>query len=377
MAGDGLGPRSGVPLGFCGDTQRVRLIDFLIDVLASGAVIGVGIGDSPEEVALRLGEDFAEVLRPGLLSRDYGLAEFSWERPPGDERWQLAGFALQVHRLAHGEAPPRSGSPGLLPAFGERRARFADLSAGLARLGYRMEEITEAHDRPGWQRFWLGETEVSVTVAAVPAAGLEAGDVYAVHGPHRAQSAAAAAMSARRQSVRDGLEHLLRLPDDAREAWLDRRQPLVRDDAVSWWLYLLLVIDTRIRDRPGQSPGWVSLRLWLLKRGHARGVLGTVRYAEEAAYFTARMRQRGTASGRLPPPDDIVRGCLAAIPVTMEQASVRDDEGNLETLDRTRLLRSREARRMVSAMRWHLDAVSDQELASRARQWEEAKAHLA
>lgn len=362
--------------GCCGDTQRVRLIDFLVDVLASGAVLGVGVSGSPEDVTRRLGEDFTETRRRGQLYRDYGLAEFFWERPPGGDEWHPAGFALQVHRLAHAAALPLPGRPGIVLGPGEHRVRFGDVSSGLARIGYRLEEITEGHDQPDWRRFWIAETEVSVTVAAAPAAGLEDGDVYAVHAPCRAQSVAATAMSVRRQSVRDGLEHLRRLPGDEREAWLDRRQPPAQD-RVNWWLYLLLVIDARIRDRPGPDSGWAGLRLWLLDRGRARGVFDAVRYAEDLAYFTLRMRRSGSASAYLPSPDDIVRACLSAIPVTMEQAAVRDDEGNLTIRDRSRLLRSREAKRLISAAHWHLDAVAGHELVSQVRQWEEAKSYLA
>jgi hypothetical protein len=264
-----------------------------------------------------------------------------------------------------------------VPGPGERRVRFGNLASGLARLGYRLDEITEAHDRPDWRRFRLEDTEVSLTVAAAPAAGLENGDVYALHAPVRAQPAAGTAMSARRQSVRDGLEHLLRLPGDEREAWLDRRQPPALD-RVNWWLSLLAGIDARIRDRPAPDPGWASLRLWLAARGHARGVLGTVRYTEDLAYFTARMRQAGAALACLPSPDDIARACLAAIPVTIEEAAVRDGTGSLTTRDRDRLLRSREAKRLISAAHWHLDdAVSDHELVRQVRQWEQAKPRLA
>lgn len=263
-----------------------------------------------------------------------------------------------------------------MPGPGEHRARFGDVSSGLTRLGYRLEEITEGHDRPDWRRFWLAETEVSVTVAAAPVTGLEADDVYAVHGPYRTQAVASTAMAARRQSIRDGLEHLLRLTDDEREAWLDRRQPPA-PDRVNWWLYLLLVIGGRIQDRPGQDPAWISLRLWLLDRGRARGVFGRVRYAEDLAYFTLRMRRSGAAYACLPSADDVVRACLSAIPVTMEQAAVRDGDGNLTTHDRTRLQRSREAKRLISAAHWHLDAVADRELVGQVRQWEEMKPYLA
>lgn len=354
----------------------MRVIDFLVDVLASGAVLGVGISDSPEEVARRLGEDFAEERRRGRLRRDYGLAEFSWERPPGGAEWRPAGFAVQVHRLAYGAALPLPGGPGIVAGPGERRVHFGDLSFGLARLGYRLEEITEGHDQPDWRRYWLEETEVSVTVAAAPRAELEIDDVYAIHAPHRAQSIASTAMSMRRQSIRDGLEHLLRLPDDEREHWLDRRQPPVQDRA-NWWLYLLLVIDARIRISTNPDPQWTGLWLWLLERGHARGVFDTVRYTEDLAYFTNRMRHSGLDTACLPSADDIVRACLSAIPVTMEQAIVRDGTGSLTTRDRTHLLRSREAKRMISAAHWHLNAVGDHELASQVRQWEEVKPRLA
>ena len=57
----------------------------------------------------------------------------------------------------------------------------------------------------------------------------------------------------RRQAVKDGPTHLLRLGDADRSAWLDRRQPSPEERA-NRWLYLLLVIDGQLAGQPGSRP---------------------------------------------------------------------------------------------------------------------------
>ena len=76
-----------------------------------------------------------------------------------------------------------------------------------------------------------------------------------------------------------------------------------------------------------------------------------------------------SCSPTLPSADDVVRACLDAIPVPPEQAIGRDDDGSLLTFDAAVLRPSRQARYLVSAAQWHLDALADQELAGRLQEW--------
>src|SRR5207248_10914877 len=108
---------------------------------------------------------------------------------------------------------------------------------------------------------------------------LAAGDVWSIGAPCPPESVAAARLGGHRQSVKDGLVHLLRLDEAGRGAWLDGREPMPHE-RVDWWLYLLLVVDAQLRDRPGRRPDWVALKLWLLRQARSRGVLTAAESAE-------------------------------------------------------------------------------------------------
>jgi hypothetical protein len=87
--------------GPVGQPCPVAGLDFFVDVVVSGAVLGVGLTDTPETVAAVLGEDFVEDGERTVLRRDYGLVEFSWSRPSAAQPWHATGFTVQAHRLGH------------------------------------------------------------------------------------------------------------------------------------------------------------------------------------------------------------------------------------------------------------------------------------
>lgn len=368
--------------GYRGDRAReaisggadVTNVEFFLDVAVSGAVLGVGLAESPEQVAQAFGEDFVQDRTGASLRRDYGLVEFTWSRSPGSGVWQAAGFSVQVHRLAQltvtGPLVERYGR------FGERLP-FARLQEQLSRYGYRPREITTAADGVGFRRFWLADSQVAVTVTASGWEGrLAAGDVWSIAAPWRPESVAAGQLTGQRQAVKDGLTHLLRLDDAERAAWLDRRQPRPQD--ANWWLYQVLVVDGQIGDRPGERSRWVVLKLWLLRQAHLRGVFTPVESAERMAYFVAGTRAAAAdlAVVLLPSADEVVAACLAAIPVGLDQVALLDNRRDLHRLTRAQMLTSRQARQLVSAAEQHLDHVRDHELAERFRRWLAVKPRL-
>ncbi|NGM12392.1 hypothetical protein ENC19_06780 [Verrucosispora sp. CWR15] len=75
-------------------------LDFFVDVVVSGAVLGVGLIDSPDGVAHAIGTDFVEDRGRAVMRRDYGLVEFFWARRSGSDPWHATGFTVHVHRLA-------------------------------------------------------------------------------------------------------------------------------------------------------------------------------------------------------------------------------------------------------------------------------------
>ncbi|MET9269994.1 hypothetical protein [Kribbella sp. NPDC003557] len=346
-------------------------VDFFVDVMVSGAILGVGLTDSPAEVARVLGGDFVEDRERLRLRRDYGLVEVFWARRSGSEGWQPDGFTVQAHRLASITVAEtfvhRYG------AFG-RRLRFARLNAELDRLGYHLQEITKPVDA-GYRRFWLAESRTSLVVTTSASAQVDVGDVWSISAPHPPEAVAADRLSGQRHTVRDGLSHLLRLNEHQRERWLDRRQPAQQDRA-NWWLYLLLVIDDQLHNQPGQQTQWAGLKFWLLRQGCDRAVFTQAETADRLAYSRLRLRRAGVDSAVLPPADEVVRACLDAIPAGLYEVAVLDDRRDLRHLDMTQMRQSRQARTLVSAAQWHLDDVQDPHLAARLREWIDIKPHL-
>ncbi|MFB9237706.1 hypothetical protein ACFFWC_19455 [Plantactinospora siamensis] len=348
-------------------------LEFFVDVVVTGAVLGVGLADSPEQVTRVLGEDFVDDAAGTRLRRDYGLVEFFWSRPKGTPEWRAAGFTVAAHRL------PWVGIAGpLLDRYGQfgDRLPFDRLRERLSRYGYRLRDITTAADGGDHRRFWLADSQTAVTVATSGWEGrLAAGDVWSIEAPWPPEQVAAGQLSGRRRAVTDGLAHLVRLGDADRVAWLDRRRPDTRDP--NWWLFLLLVVDGRLGDRPGERPEWVTLKLWLLRQAYARGAFTRSESALRIAYLVAGIRTTAPyLVGLLPSADEVVADCLAAIPVGPDRVALLDDQRDLRRLGREQLLQSRQARNLVTGAESHLDHVHDQELAERLRRWLAVKPRL-
>ncbi|MFL6075781.1 MAG: hypothetical protein ACJ73S_20520 [Mycobacteriales bacterium] len=240
---------------------------------------------------------------------------------------------------------------------------FAELDAELRRLGYQLTDVGGEGDEE--RRYWLADSRALLIVIA--------GDVWSVSAPHLPESIAAAALAGSvHQSVRDGLAHLVRLPDTEWAAWLDRRQPAPAD-RVNWWLYLLLAVDRKL-DRPE----WVRLRYWLVEEARRRGVFSAAEAAEKQAYFLLAVRRTGSAelAALLPPADAVVRDCLDAIPASLNDVATLHEPGDLYRLDIDRTRQSRRARILVTAAAHHLDQVRDPDLATQLRAWLALHPHL-
>ncbi|MEU5657244.1 hypothetical protein ABZ802_16700 [Streptomyces sp. NPDC047737] len=170
---------------------------FYVDAVRTGTVLGLRPSDSPGRVADVMGTDFAEN-RAGkrAMFRDYGLAEFHWQRAAAGDPWSGHHFSLQVHRLVHGDRT----APG--EVLGARYGRFAPrlpfekLRRLLDRRGVPLVEIPEpAANAPRFRTFWQpgSLTAVHFIGARDPhrAPGeLRVGDVYRIEAPVTAQQVA-------------------------------------------------------------------------------------------------------------------------------------------------------------------------------------------
>ncbi|MFF9864134.1 hypothetical protein ACF1G0_01700 [Streptomyces sp. NPDC013953] len=160
---------------------------FYVDAVTNGTVLGVRPSDSPERVTEVLGTGFAEN-RFGAcsLGRDYGLAEFFWDRASGGEPWSGHHVTLQVHRLAHGGS--RVVNEVVRARYGRftPRLRFDKLRRLLERRGVPLVEVPEVPaNAPYYRRFRQPGSGVEVSVIgtygeySTPDA-LRVGDVYSI-----------------------------------------------------------------------------------------------------------------------------------------------------------------------------------------------------
>ncbi|WP_256341493.1 hypothetical protein [Streptomyces sp. TLI_105] len=135
---------------------------FYLDVITSGTVLGARPTDGPDQVTAVLGTDFAENSLDGHgMWRDYGMAEFFWQRESPDQPWMGHHFTLQVHRLSS------LGSGAVNPLIRERYGRFARRlrydkpERLLARRGVRMEDVPDPNG-PAYTLHWQPDSRVPV-----------------------------------------------------------------------------------------------------------------------------------------------------------------------------------------------------------------------
>jgi hypothetical protein len=95
------------------------------------------------------------------------------------------------------------------------------------------------------------------------------------------------------------------------------------------------------------------------------------------AYFLlAVRREHPDLLDRLPSADEVVRACLQAIPIGVEEVALLDDDRDLRRLDLMQMRQSRRAKNLVNAAQWHRDHVRDGDLADQLRRWTAVKPRL-
>src|SRR6266511_1907395 len=168
------------------------------------------------------------------------------------------------------------------------------------------------------------------------------------------------------------------LSDTARADWLQRNQ--LSAAHVNWWLALLYTLDQKINkaDRPIQvRADWVRLKLWLLRWTSDQGVFNAYEHAQRMAYFRAMLKDLDIdLLALVPSADEIVRDCLAAIPVSLDEVALVDHPSALRQLDRSQMWASRQAKHLINAAQYNLDDVTDEQLAKQLRQWIAVKGRL-
>ncbi|MGW0314100.1 hypothetical protein [Streptomyces flavidovirens] len=150
-------------------------LDCYAHVAARGDVLGVGIGAQPAEWEGRLGADYVDDADGGLLRRDYGLVELSFQEEHG--AWPCFGISVQVHRLRWDTesavpAPLRSVYGDFAP-----RTPFEDLVAAITRLGCSVEPDDDG-TAEDFHRYRVPESGVRILVRVDAATHGPTGDVW-------------------------------------------------------------------------------------------------------------------------------------------------------------------------------------------------------
>ncbi|MFF8786178.1 hypothetical protein [Streptomyces sp. NPDC015125] len=167
---------------------------FYLDVVTTGTVLGVGPADPPDRVTKALGPGFAENgFGDHSMFRDYGLAEFFWDRVSAGHPWSGHHFTLQVHRLACRDRALVNDA--LRARYGRftPRLRFEKLRRLLERRGVSLVEIPEIPvNAPYFRTFWQPDSHVAVSVMATYGEystpdHMRVGDVYSIHAPMTAE----------------------------------------------------------------------------------------------------------------------------------------------------------------------------------------------
>ena len=148
----------------------------------------------------------------------------------------------------------------------------------------------------------------------------------------------------------------------AGDGW-NRRQAV--GEVSNWWLHLLLLIDERWENRATERAAWTQLKIWVLVQ--ARPALGQGEVAERMAYFVSQIRDAGMAESALPSADTVVRACLDAIAVPIDQVALLTDRKSTPALERQALLDSRRARSLINAAELHLADLNDPALSHELR----------
>ncbi|MFH8612846.1 hypothetical protein ACH4D5_35775 [Streptomyces sp. NPDC018029] len=163
---------------------------FYVDVVTTGTLLGVRPADSPGHVTKVLGPDFAEnTFGDRSMCRDYGLAEFYWDRASADHPWSGHHFTLQVHRLAYRDRTLVNDA--LRARYGRftPRLRFEKLQRLLGRRGIPLLEVPEIPaNAPYFRTFQQPDSRVTVSVIGTYGEhstpdNLRVGDVYSIQAP--------------------------------------------------------------------------------------------------------------------------------------------------------------------------------------------------
>lgn len=139
----------------------MRDLEFFVNLVITGTVLGLDHTSDLAEVEAVLPDGTHPVGTTGSLLTSVGLVEFGWYREDPRDRWQVAYFGAQTHRLEHTRKPH---------ALNDRYGRFRrhldynQLRRGVEMSGFELELHHDYQDGHG--HYWLPSTGMGVTYIA-------------------------------------------------------------------------------------------------------------------------------------------------------------------------------------------------------------------
>ncbi|TYK43751.1 hypothetical protein [Actinomadura decatromicini] len=339
--------------------------DFYASVVATGTVLGLDETCDTGDLAVRLGYDRDEgEAQKAYPVRHLGLVESCWTGL-GSGRWHGVSLAVRVFTLHYGDVVP----PAVREAYGPFRSavRFPEFRDELESRGLVLEELPT---QPGWRWFVQPDSQTAIWVddgEPDPRMPTQPGDVHGIRMP------AALPVKPRSGALRDATAAVRRMSPEDRVRWLAKRQPAAGPDRADWWAELFGAVLARLHGPPAQRAEWGRFGLWLLRQAESTQPFPPARAALIQAGLVDTLHELGlrdALSGELPPAEDVVRDCLAAMPMSRADAV----PPRFASPDPSYVRRWREMKNMVDAALPHLPRTIAPDLASELRAWADLRA---
>jgi hypothetical protein len=217
---------------------RVNDLDFFVDLVVTGTVLGLDHTSTLDDVEEVLGP--AGRAPSGMIT-DSGLVEFGWWRDSPRNDWQVTYFGAQAHRLPFFDGDQVGAA--LVDRYGEFRPRLDvdDLRTAVRARDFDLVEVPRLGPaNAGYAEYREPTTGMSVLYLDDPeAAGRQepAGFVEKVLGTGDSRTAALR-YGDQHRAFTDRVKHLRTLSDDDLAAWVDRHSPATDPERADWWNYL-------------------------------------------------------------------------------------------------------------------------------------------
>jgi hypothetical protein len=285
------------------DWTQDEVAEACLEMLATGRVLGVPIEADPEDLATRIGHpsqvgpeyhDLVGIGRPfeqeyyaeGLaMNRDWYLYKLYYSREHPHGRWRCWAASVRCQNLKV-KAP-----------------RWEEIKDELTRYGYQPVPAPDGND--DLDRYQVMASAARVRVGSEDVTFVEPGRIYDVDmdgwpTPWTPPD--------RRGTIRNAMRALGKAGPGRWPGWLAERPQTPEEYAA-----VLSALQHLHVDQPARDDEWTELGLWFLDQARAAAVF-------PAGEWTYRWAQFVNGRPGLAPPAEVSRACLAALPMTIEQA---------------------------------------------------------